>query len=120
MIVLATDVPVSDRQLTGSPRGAEVGWRIGSTFQNGSGDFAVAFSTANRVPHKDPSPFVAGKWLRDDSQELGRIFAASVEATEEAILNSLFAAETMEGRDGNTRMALPVSMVLDIIKGWNA
>lgn len=121
VIVLATDVPVSDRQLHRIAKRCGGGLaRIGSTFQNGSGDFAVAFSTANRVPHKDPSPFVAGKWLRDDSQDLGRIFAASVEATEEAILNSLFAAETMEGRDGNTRMALPVSMVLDIIKGWNA
>jgi len=56
--------------------------------------------------------------LRDDSRELGRLFVAAVEATEEAILNSLFAAETMVGRDGNTRMGLPADMVLDILKSW--
>jgi len=120
VIVLATDAPVSPRQLYRIAKRCGGGLaRVGATFQNGSGDFVVAFSTANKVPHDDASRFVAGKWLRDDSRELGRIFAAAVEATEEAVLNSLFAAETMEGRDGNTRMALPVDMVLDIMKTWN-
>ncbi|HHX09769.1 MAG TPA: P1 family peptidase [Firmicutes bacterium] len=121
VIVLGTDAPVSHRQLNRIAKRCQGGLaRVGSTFQNGSGDFVVAFSTANRVRHKDSSAFVEGKWLRDDSRDLGRIFAAAVEATEEAILNSLSAADTMEGRDGNTRMGLPVSMVLDILGTWKA
>lgn len=119
VIVLGTDAPVCHRQLMRIAKRCQGGLaRVGSTFQNGSGDFVVAFSTANQVSHKDPSPFVEGKWLRDDSRELGRLFVAAVEATEEAILNSLFAAETMVGRDGNTRMGLPADMVLDILKSW--
>lgn len=121
VVVLGTDAPVSDRQLSRIARRCQGGLaRVGSTFRNGSGDFVVAFTTANRVSHKDSSPFAAEKRLRDDSRQMGHVFTASVEATEEAILNSLFAAETMEGRDGNTRTGLPVGRVIDILRSRQA
>ncbi len=117
VVVLATDAPVSDRQLLRIAKRCQGGLaRVGSVFSNGSGDFVVSFSTANRINHKSASSFVTEKRLRDGSRELGYIFAASVESTEEAILNSLFAAKTMEGRDNNLRIGLPVQKVIDILK----
>ena len=117
VVVLGTNAPVSDRQLLRMAKRCGGGLaRTGSRFSNGSGDFVVAFSTANQVGHQGLSPFVTGKRLRDDSRELGHIFTASAEATEEAVLNSLFAAETMVGRDGHVRMALPVKKVVQFLK----
>ena len=118
VIVAGTDAPVSDRQLLRIAKRCQGGLaRVGSRFQNGSGDFVVAFSTANCVSHQDISGVFTEKYIRDDSKPLGNIFKASVEATEEAILNALFSADTMVGRDGNTRLGIPVDKVMDIFAG---
>lgn len=116
VIVVGTNAPVSDRQLLRISKRCQGGLaRVGSGFQNGSGDFVVAFSTSNCVSHQDASGLFTEEYIRDDSKVMGNIFKASVEATEEAILNALFAAETMVGRDGNTRLGIPVDKVIGIL-----
>ncbi len=116
VMVLATDAPVSDRQLLRLAKRCQGGLaRVGSVFSNGSGDFALAFSTANRVTQACPSVPIAEYYVRDDSQAMGLLFRACTEAVEEAILNALFAAETMKGRDGNTRLGIPIDRVRDIL-----
>ena len=90
-----------------------------------SGDFAIAFSTTNRTPH-DPSSLVieqrqvAEALVPSQSEHampaINYLFQATLEATEEAILNSMFAAETLVGRDGQTRHALPIDEVLRLLK----
>jgi D-aminopeptidase len=123
IMVVATDAPLSDRQLGRVARRCQGGLaRVGSVFSSGSGDFALAFSTKNKVPHDSESPFEALEepFIRDDSPEMASLFRASVEATEEAILNSLFAAETVIGRDGNERRALPLQDLAAILKEYRA
>lgn len=115
MVILATDAPVDARQLTRLCRRGALGLaRVGGMAANGSGDFIIGFSTVNRWPHRSDSPTHRVELLRDDSRALDRLFMAAVEAVEEAVLNSLFAACTTEGRDGHKIYALPVQRVL----GW--
>jgi len=78
----------------------------------------VAFSTVNRVHHKGTVPEPAA-FLRDDSKTLRQAFRAAVEATEEAVLNALFRATTMVGRDDHVRYQLPVQKVEDILRKFN-
>ena len=86
---------------------------------NGSGEQMIAFSTANRLPVSAPGHEVSvgavldGPW--DAGSPLHELFAAAVEATEEAVVNALFASETMVGRDGNTLYAMPVDHVLELL-----
>jgi D-aminopeptidase len=84
-------------------------------FSHGSGDFALAFSTANKVSDSDTSESSEQRYISDDSPYLGLLFRACVEAVEESVLNSLFMAETMVGRDGHTRFGLPIDTVLEIL-----
>jgi D-aminopeptidase len=115
MVVIATDAPLDARQLTRIARRGALGLaRVGGSAANGSGDFVVAFSTAYRVAHQAEAPTSTFTLLRDDTREMNGLFAAAVEAVEEAVLNSLFAARTVVGRDGHTAHALPVQRIL----GW--
>ncbi|MEL7161945.1 MAG: P1 family peptidase, partial [Bacteroidota bacterium] len=113
MIVVATDAPLSPRNLERLAKRAMLGLaRTGGIASNGSGDYVIAFSTANRV--------TGGQRVRTVRElanaGISPLFLATIEATEEAIINSLFAAETMVGRDGNTREALPVERVLEMLR----
>ncbi|HHY44686.1 MAG TPA: P1 family peptidase [Firmicutes bacterium] len=115
VIVIATDAPLSDRQLGRIARRAQGGLaRVGSVFSNGSGDFAIAFTTDGRVPHSSQG-MIEERRLGDDSREMAGLFRATVEAVEEAVLNALFAAETLIGRDGNSREGLPLEEVRSIL-----
>jgi D-aminopeptidase len=103
MIVVATDAPLSDRNLTRLARRALAGVaRTGSTFSNGSGDYAVAFSTAEaarRSPERRGGPAAMSELGNDVVTPL---FAAVIEATEEAIYNSLLMATTVRSVDAAT------------------
>jgi D-aminopeptidase len=102
MIVLASDAPLSERQLRRlAKRGAFGLGRAGSFATNASGEYIVAFSTAHRLPHRDEDPYVKLRVLRDDSPAVRDLFEAVGELVHEAVLNSLCSASAMEGRDGN-------------------
>lgn len=112
--VLATDAPLSSRQLGRVARRAFMGLaRLGSFSSNGSGDIALAFSTSARVPYEVPKELLVEQRVHD--QAMNPIFLAAVEATEEAIVDSLFTATTVVGRDGNTSPELPVPDVIEIL-----
>ena len=113
VIIVATDAPLDSRQLGRIAKRAGFGLaRTGSVAGHGSGDFVLAFSTGGKQQEISPDRLAASR-LRDD--KLGPLFAATVEATEEAILNALFTAGSMRGRDGNFRPALPVADILNIL-----
>lgn len=116
IVIVGTDAPLSDRQLLRIARRCQGGLaRTGSVFSHGSGDFALAFSTANKVSDSDTPELSEQRYISDDSPHLGLLFRACVEAVEESVLNSLFMAETMVGRDGHTRLGLPIDTVLEIL-----
>lgn len=118
MIVLATDAPLTDRQLGRLARRASVGLaRTGSFYGHGSGDFVVAFTTANPVDHAPRALTALISEVVDEEAVMAGLFPAVAEAVEEAVLNSLFKAETTEGRDRHIRYALPVEEVLNLIAG---
>ena len=114
IIVVATDAPLMPHQLERLARRASLGLaRTGATSGNGSGDIFIAFSTAN--------PGAAGK--EDAAQvtmisnaRISALFSATVEATEEAIVNALVAAETMTGADGKRIEALPHERLRSMLK----
>ena len=115
IIVIATDAPVDSRQLTRMAKRAALGLaRTGSTARHGSGDFILAFSTGNTIPHYPQSPLFTMRHMADT--HLNPLFAATVEATEEAILNALLMATTMEGRDGFRVEAISLSRVKSLLK----
>jgi len=118
MIVVATDAPLDSRNLKRVAKRAMLGLaKTGGIASNGSGDYVIAFSTAEnvRIPYQADSPFRSGKVLRNE--RLSPIFLATIEATEEAIINSLFAAEDMEA-NGVKIKALPVKKTLKIMKRY--
>ena len=99
MMVLATDLPVSDRQLRRILKRCAVGLaRNGSYFGHGSGDVMIGFTTANRVPHGGMHRVIAQQVLTEHTLEFA--FRAAAEATQEAVLNSLTAAVEMTGLNG--------------------
>jgi D-aminopeptidase len=117
MIIVATDAPLSDRNLTRMASRAFAGVaRTGSSFVNGSGDYAMAFSTAHTVRRTPERRSGAFEILDLANESLSPLFQAVIEATEESIYNSLFMAETMTGRDGTRVDALPISSVLDLLR----
>jgi D-aminopeptidase len=105
IVVLGTDVPLDHRQLGRVGRRAGVGlaW-CGSFWGNGSGDIALAFTTANRVPHAAERDIFAQSVLAES--RIDRLFQAASEATQEAVLDALATAETMQGRQGHRRLGL--------------
>ena len=110
--VLATDAPLSERQLRRlAARGALGLGQAGSIAANASGEYVLAFSTAHRLPHRSDEPTADFRFLRDDSQAMRDLFEAAVETTAEAVWNSLCAADRVEGRDGHVAEALPYELL---------
>ena len=117
MIVIATDAPLSPKDLSRLAARAIFGLaRTGSSYSNGSGDFAIAFSTAKelRVAHGStaitPRPALP-------TEAVSPLFEAVLEATEEAVINSLLKAETTTG-NGRTVQALDVEKVRELLKKY--
>ncbi|MDC0008126.1 P1 family peptidase [bacterium] len=121
MMVVMTDAPLSSRNLERLAKRAMLGLaKTGGIASNGSGDYVIAISTAeeNLIPYKSESRYQDTKELRNGA--VSPLFLATIEATEEAILNSLFAAETMKGRDGHVIEALSIVKALDVMKTYRA
>ncbi len=118
IIVVATDAPLLPTQLDRLARRATMGLaRTGSTSGNGSGDIFIAFSTAN--PHawdETPSPHTVETL---SNERMNPLFAATVEATEEAIVNALVAGKTMTGIDGHTVIGLPHDELQKVLKQYS-
>ena len=118
MIVVATDAPVLERNLERMAQRAMMGLaKTGGIASNGSGDYVIAFSTNEklRIPYSNPSQkLLNADFLAND--DMTALFLAVIEATEEAIVNSLFAAEPLTGKDGHHIEALPKEQVLNWIK----
>ena len=105
IMLLATDVPLSERQLGRMARRTAVALgRTGSYCGNGSGDIAIAFTTANRVPNRGGAAVEAYRMVRDD--RIDPVFLAAVEAVEEAIISALYHARTLTGFQGRTSVGL--------------
>jgi D-aminopeptidase len=112
VIVLGTDAPLSARQLRRLAGRATFGLaRAGSIGANASGEYAIAFSTAHRIPHREAADELALRLLRDDSTGMRELFEAAAEVVHEAVLNSLCSANAMQGRDGNRAEALPYELL---------
>lgn len=117
VIVIATDAPLSDRNLRRLAERAFGGIaRTGSSFSNGSGDYAIAFSTHDAVRRTASRRDVVTPLPDLPNDRVSPLFQAVIEATEEAVLNALFKAETVEGHRG-TAQALPLDTVLPMLKG---
>lgn len=102
IMVLATNAPLSDRQLLRIAKRCGIGLgRTGSHFSHGSGDIVIVFSTAQKIPHFSEADTETRIQLREDHPVMNELFAAAAEATEEAILNSLSQAVPTRGRAGN-------------------
>jgi len=115
MIVLATDAPLSPRNLERLAARAVMGLaRTGSFMANGSGDFVIAFSTRNPVPYEVMDGVRRDALLHNDLTS--PLFLATVEAVEEAVLNSILKATAVTGRDGNTREAIPIERLVEMIE----
>jgi D-aminopeptidase len=106
MMVIATDAPLDDRQLRRLAERAAIGMgHTGGSESNGSGDYAIAFSTARGKP-------------LISNEAMSPLFVATIDATEEAIINSLFRAATVSG-NGHTAEALPLDATIQILRRHN-
>jgi len=117
MVIVATDAPLDSRNLKRLAKRALLGIpRTGGYNSNGSGDYAIAFSTAPglRIPYQSPASTLTQEVLRN--AWASPLFQAAAEAAEEAILNSLFKARDMDGRDGHRIPALPLEQVRRLMK----
>jgi D-aminopeptidase len=116
IIVVATDAPLLPHQLRRIARRAGLGLaRMGSIAGNGSGDIFLAFSTANATAIAGTG-FAAAEFLDNDA--LDPLFAATVQATEEAIVNALVAARDMQGEGGHDAIALPHDGLVELLKRY--
>ncbi len=124
MIVIATDAPLNARQLERLAKRAAFGLgRTGTVGHSGSGDFAIAFSTRNRRRHEAHAAVRETLFFEEEALLGGRAaidqcFRAVVECVEESVYNSLSAAATMTGRDGNTVEALPHDRLIDVMRHY--
>lgn len=117
VMVVATDAPLSDRNLERLAARAIMGLaRTGSSASNGSGDYALAFSTNPKVRRSPTARSLSTEEL--GNEEMSALFEASVEATEEAIYNSLFMATTVSG-NGHTAQAIPLDRVREILTAYH-
>ena len=117
IVVVATDAPVLPHQLKRIVQRVSLGiGLVGGQGTNGSGDIFIAFSTANATAFQR-ADFTKVETLPND--EINPLFEATIQATEEAIINAMVAAETMEGINGNKSYALPHKLVIDILKKYN-
>ena len=115
IMVVATDAPLDSRQLGRIAKRAILGLAVtGSASHNGSGDISIAFSTVNTHSRKDNGHLISDTILRDSV--IDPLFRATADCVTEAIVNSLFKAETVEGRDGHTSYALPIDKTLELLK----
>lgn len=113
MIIVATDLPVSERQLNRIIKRSVAGLsRTGSIITHGSGEVVIGFSTATKIPHDKPSDCLTIPTIHEEDMDLA--FRAVGEAVEEAVLNSLVTATHVIGRDGNERPAFK-----DLLKEFN-
>jgi D-aminopeptidase len=114
IIVVATDAPLSDRNLKRLASRALMGLaRTGSVASNGSGDYVISFSTASQVRRRRDATRLSTTEI-GNTEELSGLYEAVIEATEEAIYNSLFRATTMSGK-GGTVEAIPLDRVREIL-----
>jgi L-aminopeptidase/D-esterase-like protein len=117
IVVLATDAPLLPHQLKRLARRVSLGLaRVGSTAGNGSGDIFIAFSTANAGAAKKTD---TAALTMLPNERMGALFDATAEATEEAIVNALIAAETMTGQDDHKVIALPHDRLKEVLKKYN-
>lgn len=117
IVVVGTDAPVMPHQLKRIARRISLGLaRMGSTSGNGSGDIFVAFSTANAEAAAERGAASGLRMLANG--RLNPLFTATVEATEEAIVNALLAADTMTGADGVTVHALPHDRLKEVLRAY--
>jgi D-aminopeptidase len=118
MVVVATSAPLDQRQLQRLAKRVSLGLaRTGFFGSNGSGDFFIAFSTAGRIPYSGPLTLKT-EVVSNDS--MSGLFLAVVEATEEAVINSMLRATTVVGRDGRTCDAIDIHRLLDVLQQHNA
>lgn len=116
MIVLITDAPLDARNLKRLAKRCIMGMaRTGGIASNGSGDYVIACSVCedNLIPYTDSTLFRVNRTLRNDA--MTPLFMAAIEATEESIINSLFAAESMTGRNGRKVEPIPVNRILELM-----
>jgi D-aminopeptidase len=114
IIILATDIPMTHRQLKRVCKRTAAGLsRTGTHFGNGSGDIVIGFTTANKVNHYEEECIVDMKALNEN--KIDEVFRAATECTEEAVLNSLICADTTAGRKGRIVYSLK-EYINEIIK----
>lgn len=115
--VVATDAPLLPHQLKRLARRVPLGLaRVGTMALNGSGEIFIAFSTANAENMQGKGPF---KVKALDNESLNPLFEATVQATEEAVVNAMMAARTMTGINGNTVYAIPQDRLVEILAKYN-
>ncbi len=117
MMVVATNAPIDARNLKRLAKRALLGIaRTGGYYSNSSGDYAIAFSTAEglRIPHRSRNATQTVELLRND--KMSPLLLAAAEAAEEAILNAMFKAHTLKGRKGYTLDALPLEKVKELME----
>lgn len=118
LIIIATDAPLLPHQLKRLARRASLGLaRTGAVSGNGSGDFFLAFSTANSAASRTEGPPVALTTLTNEA--MSPLFECTVEAVEEAIINALVASDTMNGRDGRVAEGIPLTRLQEILARYN-
>jgi D-aminopeptidase len=121
IVVVATDAPMLPHQARRLAVRAALGLaRCGSTGHDGSGELMIAFSTANRIPLDSADGLIDLRAVLDGASwegpgPMNDLFAATVEAVEEAVVNALFTATTTVGRDGHVLHALPLDRTLDVL-----
>ena len=112
MIILATDAPVSDRQLTRLARRAQNGLaRTGNLGAHMSGEYVIAFTNNRRLSHWPTTERLASTELAEDGRVIDLLFQAVVEATEEAVINALFTANTVVGRLRHVRYLCDIRLL---------
>ena len=120
MIIVATDAPIDQRNLNRLAKRAFMGLaRTGGIAHHGSGDYVIAFSTDTglRIPHQPTQPLMTRRLLHDDA--VSPLFMAAIEATEEAIIDSLFIAGDIDGKTGSAVPGLPVRKVVELLHQYN-
>lgn len=117
MMIIATDAPLDARNLKRLAKRAIMGMaETGGIASNGSGDYVIAFSTANAVPHETSQATSSVTVLHNDF--VSPLFMAAIEATNEAIINSLFMAKTSAGYQGHKVEVLPREKVMEIMRKY--
>ncbi len=120
MIIVATDAPIDHRNLNRLAKRAFMGLaKTGGIAHHGSGDYVIAFSTDTgmRVPHQPAQPLRNQRILHDDA--VSPLFMAAIEATEEAIIQSLFMAADADGKTSGPVPGLPVKKVVELLQQYN-